>query len=64
MNKSVNDFNKTGYVYLKSETTKDSLVSLKTEIASFYKDKNINKGTISVLEIDDINLQKKNHRFI
>ena len=59
MNKLVKDYNKTGYVYLKSETTKDSLISLKTEISSFYKDKNINKVTISVLEIDDVSLQKK-----
>jgi hypothetical protein len=59
MNKLVNDFNKTGYVYLKSERTKDSLISLKKEIASFYTKKNINKITITVGEIDDFNLQKK-----
>jgi len=59
MNKLVKDYNKAGYVYLKSETTEDSLISLKTEISSFYKDKNINKVTISVLEIDDVSLQKK-----
>jgi len=59
MNKSVIDFNKAGYVYLKSETTKDLLISLKQEIDSYFKNKNIDKETISVLEIDEIDLQKK-----
>ena len=58
MNKFVNLYNKDGYISLPQNTDGQLLSSIKKDINSFYKKKNI-QSTIFLFELDNYDLQKK-----
>jgi hypothetical protein len=59
MKNLVNIYNKTGYVYLTSDLTHESLNNLKEEINLFYINKKTDQATVSVLDLKNPDLQKK-----